>query len=151
MKLLSILFTIALLAPPAYDLAELRNLFAYAADDESKARELISASEPFISNSTAKGYYGAGKLMMAKYLFSPYSKLKTFNEGKLLLESAIQRDSQNVELRFLRLSIQNNSPSILGYNAMKAGDKRYLKERLPLLNDGQLKSLITKYLSTIEQ
>ncbi|MBS1750467.1 MAG: hypothetical protein JST63_11225 [Bacteroidetes bacterium] len=43
-------------------------------------------------------------------------KLKTFKTGKIKFETALGKDSNNAELRFLRLIIQENAPKMLGYN-----------------------------------
>lgn len=149
MKLLSILFIALFISNSDWDLPELRNLYRSAVKNESKAKELISVTKPFLNNSTYKGYYGAGKIFMAKHYLNPYSKLKTFNEGKEILESAINSDSMNVELRFLRLSIQNNSPTFLGYMKNIEEDKTYLSRCLPSIKDEQLKTIITNYLISI--
>ncbi len=149
MKLLAILFLSFSIPNSNYNLAALRNLYEGAAVDETKAQELITVSKPYLNIHTARGYYGAGKIIMAKYYYNPYSKLKTFNEGKGFLEAAIKADYANAELRFLRLSIQKNVPSLLGYNNNIEDDKKYLNNCLPLLNDKQLKSMITNYLKTI--
>jgi len=52
------------------------------------------------------GYKGAITAAMANHVKSKAEKLKLFNSGKKLIEAAIKADAQNVELRFLRFTIQ---------------------------------------------
>lgn len=47
---------------------------------------------------------------------NPARKFARFNEGKKLIEEAIARDSQQAEIRFLRLSIQTRAPVFLNYS-----------------------------------
>ncbi len=92
------------------------------------------------------GYAGAIRAILSKYYFNPWVKLNTFNEGKDLLEMAIQKDTQNTELFFLRFMIQTNAPQFLGYNQHIAKDKHRLISSLPQLKDKTLQSKIVQYL-----
>lgn len=64
---------------------------------------------------TVKAYTGTLLMKRAEFLGSPGKKLDSFKEGHALLEEAIAQDPNNAELRFLRLSIQENAPKILTY------------------------------------
>jgi len=70
----------------------------------------------------------AGALMMkrAGLLHGASQKLKVFKAGRLKLDAAITRESDNAELRFLRLMIQENAPGILGYNDDLEKDKDFI-------------------------
>jgi hypothetical protein len=92
------------------------------------------------------GYKACGTMMMAKYVFNPFSKLSYFRRGKKILETVIAANSDVVELRFLRYSIQTNAPSFLGYNKHIAEDKMFLKKAVPLLNDAAFRTRINDYL-----
>lgn len=66
---------------------------------------------------------------MAQFVFNPYTKYKMFNEGKDRLEVAISKE-QGVENTFLRLIVQLNTPSFLGYSSNIEEDLAYLKAHL---------------------
>ncbi len=53
--------------------------------------------------------------MMAEYVYLPTTKLKYFNKGKKKIEESILRQPDNPELRYIRLMVQMNAPSMLGY------------------------------------
>lgn len=61
-------------------------------------------------------YKGTLLIKMSRYLNAPKDKLTSFNRGKALLESAITAYPDNIEYRFLRLTIQENCPKMLNYN-----------------------------------
>ena len=68
-------------------------------------------------NSTVdKAYLGVYQAIMAQYVFLPTSKLKSFYDGRDLLDASIEENKDNGEIRYLRLLIQLNAPSFLFYN-----------------------------------
>ena len=101
------------------------------------------------SSPVAQGYKAMAAFMMCKHAESPFAKLSYFKEGKRELEMAIGRDSKNVELRFLRLSTQSNSPSFLGYSDSMTEDKellmRYLRKE-SASEDPDLRNKITTFI-----
>jgi hypothetical protein len=147
MKLLLLLFFLPLVNS---DLSSLRSLYQEASKDEAKANKLlVIADKNSSNNSVFYGYKGAAKIIMAKYAFNPYTKWNLFNEGKDILESAIASDVNNVELTYLRLTIQMNAPNFLGYKSNIDSDKKFLKENINGLNDKELQSIIKNYLLKI--
>lgn len=78
-----------------------------------------------------------GALLMRKSgaLKVPAQKLSLFKQGHKLLESAIRKEPQNTEFKFLRLIIQENAPKIVGYNKNLAEDARIIKSNYNSLPD----------------
>ena len=132
----------------AASIAEVRSLYLQAAEQEEQCEKLSTISIPNESAdaSAMRGYKAAATMMMAKYVFNPLAKISYFRKGKKMLENAILADGRNVELRFLRFTIQTNAPSFLGYNQNINSDKRYLVQTLPSVKDPALKTMITAYL-----
>ena len=88
-------------------------------------------------NSTARGYFGVATMMQAKVYANPFTKLSYFNKGKKILETAIQDDQDNVELRFIRFAVQKKVPDLLFYNNNLKEDKTVL-DNYVLHNQDQL-------------
>ncbi|CAM1363432.1 conserved hypothetical protein [Tenacibaculum sediminilitoris] len=88
-----------------------------------------------------RAYVVSLQMKQAKYKIMPWSKLKIFNTEKNKLEELILKHPNNIHLRYVRLVIQENTPSILGYTSSIKEDKRFLKEAL-------LKKDNTSYLHT---
>ena len=51
-------------------------------------------------------------------------------KGKENIEEAIRKEPNNTELRFIRLSVQKNAPSFLGYKSNVQEDTDFIKKRL---------------------
>ncbi|MCW3117116.1 MAG: hypothetical protein JWM28_1198 [Chitinophagaceae bacterium] len=88
-------------------------------------------------------------LMMKKagLLKSAGKKLNLFKAGHRQLEAAIATDSNNVELRFLRLMIQENAPGLLGYNDDLDKDSAYIRQSFKTL-PVDVRQAITNYSKT---
>lgn len=130
------------------EVATLRKLYYEAAENKTAVKKLSALLAKVDENSDAIliGYRGATEMMEAKYAFNPVTKLSRFNKGKTYLEKAIKKEPKQVELRFIRFSIQTNLPSFLGYNDHIKSDKNLLFNAVPSLTDKQLKNNIIDYL-----
>jgi hypothetical protein len=140
---------------PVYELpsvSEVRSLYQKAATEEKYCKELLKRLEPCDEKSNALlfGYRGGATMMMAKYASNPFSKLSHFKKGRTMLEKAIARDQQSVELRFLRFTAQTKSPDFLGYNDQIETDKKFLLYSLTKLADTSLRKAILSYLLSSE-
>lgn len=142
------LFVCSSLLAANHSLPEIRQLYKQSAVDEYSCNTLIRTLQEYTeqNNPLLAGYKACGTMMMANYVWSPIEKLSTFDEGKNLLEKCIQQESNNVELRFLRYTIQNNAPFFLGYHQALKQDKAFLLQAVPTLKDKNLQSLIVDYL-----
>ena len=89
-------------------------------------------------------YKGALLMKRASLIKVPKEKLNAFKKGKLLLESEIEKDPQNAEYRFLRLSIQENAPKVLNYHDNISEDKAVIVNKYKTLDD-ELKMFILDY------
>jgi len=63
-----------------------------------------------------EAYMGVLLMRKAGIVGNPMDKLSLFKQGHEKMEHAIQIDPSNAEYRFLRITIQENAPSMLGYN-----------------------------------
>ena len=73
-------------------------------------------------------YKGAVLILMAKYSKVIKEKKTFFKEGATLLNFAIFEEPANVEMRCIRLSIQENAPKLLKYRANKTEDKQLIND-----------------------
>ena len=54
------------------------------------------------------------------------SKISRFKEGAKLLEATLKSDPNNIEIRMIRLSIQEDVPGITGYKKNIKEDKKFI-------------------------
>ncbi|MCB0824227.1 MAG: hypothetical protein KDC09_16135 [Bacteroidales bacterium] len=129
---------------------EVRNLYFEGWEGTCGATELSTMLEnqDVSDDVVLLAYKGAAQTTLANCKKTPFSKLSVFNEGKDDLEKAIQEDPDNVEIRFLRYTIQTNIPGFLNYNN-KEEDRKFILDRLTLHNissvDADLRKRIIHY------
>jgi hypothetical protein len=108
---------------------------------------MVTTLENTSQSNERDAYLGAIKMKRAGQLKSFTEKSKMFKAGKELLETAISLDHTNVEYRFLRLIIQENAPSILGYSDCIAADAKKVKAGYKGLSES-VKNAIIAYAKT---
>ena len=102
------------------------------------------------SNTTIEGYRSLSLIFMAKEGWNPVTKYAYFKTGKNKLDSVIGADKENVELRFLRYTVQRNAPEFLGYNENLTEDKNKILDQYKQLNDVDLKVRMAAYMRNDE-
>lgn len=127
---------------------EVRRLYQASANKEEISIQLISILEKNNehNNPTLAAYKACATMMMAKYVSNPFRKLSYFKGGKQLLEKCVAADNGNAEIRYLRLTVQSNAPSFLGYNQSITVDKQFLVHAVYNLKDLVLKQMINSFL-----
>jgi hypothetical protein len=148
------LFLLLLFATKVYatdpDMEEVKTLFEASAYSKSSADRLLKLLSK-IDHSSAPlliCYKGVAEMMQAKYGFNPINKFRRFKRGKNLIEEAVKKEPDNLEIRFLRFVIQTNLPAFLNYNEQINEDKRFLLNNLQTTKDKKLKQDLLKYLSS---
>lgn len=106
---------------------------AFEVDEVSiKLFEEISSVEK--NDPLLQGYWGAINFTRCVHV-SLFSKMTYFNKGKKILENAIKSDPDNLELHFLRLTLQVNLPKILAYSQHIDADKQFIIQNFENGND----------------
>jgi len=137
MKIL-MLFSTVLLMNVSFknsDLNEVRSSYSKAVLDKKLCKKMIEELELSKEKSVIDlAYLGAYQTIWANHVFNPLSKLATFKKGKNNIELAISKDPENVEIRYIRFSVQKNAPSFLGYNNNLKEDKDFLVKNKKNIN-----------------
>lgn len=109
-------------------LSQIRKLFYEAVENEVKLEELENLFEnkfsgkALIYNPLLLAYSGAIEALKAKHAFNPFRKFNYVLSSLEILERAVKRDEQNLEIRFIRFSILHNLPGIFGYSKERKAD-----------------------------
>src|SRR5690606_10096101 len=129
------------------DLNVIRANYNKVVSDKELCKKMITELAETKNNSAIHlAYLGALQTIWANHIFSPTSKLSTFKEGKKNIEHAIKKEPDNVELRFIRLSVQKNAPSFLGYKSNRNEDAKFIKENRHQIGSEILQKNITTLL-----
>ena len=129
-------------------LEEARKIYSESMQDKATCEDAYQkfTSVKNTGNPLLTGYKGAVSVAMSKHLKAAKEKIAHFNEGKKLIESAILEDGKNVELKFIRFTIQTNCPPALKYNKNIPEDKKYIIENLAAVKNNGVRSRIKEYL-----
>ncbi len=76
------------------------------------------------------GYMGTLLALKAKHHWNPYYKLKYVSDAEKTFAKAIAADPHNMEIRFLRFSVDHKLPRLLGYNKNMEADKTEIMAQL---------------------
>ncbi|MBK6610094.1 MAG: hypothetical protein IPI59_03665 [Sphingobacteriales bacterium] len=106
---------------------EARMNYNKAVQDKDLCRKMIDELEKSKEKSPVYlAYLGGFQTIWANHVFNPISKLQSFKEGKNKIEQAISKEPDNVEIRFIRFSVQKNAPSFLGYSNNIIDDRNFI-------------------------
>ncbi len=109
------------------NLAEIRKAFPTAANSETTATVFATKlNDVTFEDKTLLAYKGASITMVAKFKKKISEKISTFKEGSKLIESAVASEPNNIEIRLIRLSIQENVPGIVNYKKNIKDDASFI-------------------------
>ena len=97
------------------------------------------------------GYKGAVEMGVGRHHPNVFKKMGFFNDGKKKLEQSIENDPKNLELRFLRLTIQTNLPSFLGYGDKKEIDKAFVLAELEKAHSEDFKKRVRGFIKKAKE
>ncbi|WP_139855590.1 hypothetical protein [Aequorivita sinensis] len=147
MKNIFILFFFISFIGNAQDLGEIRTQYPKAVESTEVTEKLYG--ELLKINTSTKpvlhAYKGAILTLKAKFSKNKRDKKDFFKEGVSLLESAIELDSQNTEIRYIRLSVQENSPKFLGYHKNIEDDKNFILKNFGTIPSKTLKTIVKDF------
>jgi hypothetical protein len=107
------------------DLDALRYSYAKANSSTANTQAFINlADKQTGSDPVTLGYKAAAQIMEAK--IAKQNRKLLVKAGATSLESIIKNNPNNIELRMIRLSIQENIPRIVGYRASIKDDKAFI-------------------------
>ncbi len=125
------------------DINLVRTNYSIAVQDKNLCKRMIEELEQSKEKSAVYlAYLGGYQTIWAHHVFSPMSKFSTFKKGKKNIELAISKKPENVEIRYIRFSVQKNSPSFLGYNNNLKEDKDFLVKNKKNINSDFLQKNI---------
>lgn len=110
------------------DLASIRKMYTDVTKSENNAKDFVEKLSG-VSNTDDKilvAYKAASILLDSKFEKKLGEKIERFKEGAKLLESVIATEPNNIEIRMIRLSIQENVPGITGYKKNIKEDKKFI-------------------------
>lgn len=128
-------------------LEEVRGLYKKSAKSKIVALQLYKKLENVKQdkNAVLLAYKGASITLKAKYTKGIKNKKKLFKQGVVILEKQIAKQPNHIELRLIRLSIQENIPKILKYKKHIFQDKKFIQNNFKKVKNKKLKNYIKEF------
>lgn len=126
--------------------SEIRTSYRAATESEAKAKAFYELVDGTTSSDKAEmmAYKGAGITLLAR--FEPLTKRSAkVKSGIKWIDDAIKKSPNNVEVRLIRLSVQENLPKMFKYNTHIESDRKFIKDALPTIQDKDLVKMINGY------
>ncbi|MRI00820.1 hypothetical protein GH721_09805 [Kriegella sp. EG-1] len=148
MKLLTYIILIITLLVNSIGLSDLRKNYPLANDNSEITQNMYNALSSISSNDKAIliAYKGAFSTILAKHSKQVKDKKTYFKEGITSLELAVEKDPNNIEIRCLRLGVQENSPKFLKYKSAIPADKQFIIEHYASESSQEIKKFIKGYI-----
>jgi hypothetical protein len=107
---------------------EIRKIYPNASKSEAAAKEFTAkiASVSTDDDKTLWAYKGASLTLIAKFSNNIPDKISNLKDGSKIIDGAAASEPNNIEIRMIRLSVQENVPKIVNYRKNKAEDKAFI-------------------------
>ncbi|MFC0515338.1 hypothetical protein ACFFGT_14050 [Mucilaginibacter angelicae] len=143
-NLLALIFMLQSVKAEEPNLKMLRKQMVMAIDKSKTTDSLYSSLDNIKDKSgIVNGFIGALLALKAKHAWNPYSKIKYINRSEKVFKQAVAADPHNIEIRFMRFSIEHNVPSILGFNKDLVADSEDIIAQLDKKNYGSADKELT--------
>ncbi|WP_294819113.1 hypothetical protein [uncultured Flavobacterium sp.] len=111
MKMLSVLLALAIGQPLSPgDLDRVRSDYMLAMGDSKRYAKMIAWLETRKEDPLCLDYLGGFRAINARHLSGPLRKLQSFRRGTAEIDQAVLLRPKDVEIRFIRHSIQLGAP-----------------------------------------
>ncbi len=130
------------------DLSTARANFEKAEKSKTNTAVLFNLLKDYHqSDAILQAYKGASSVLQARYVTDQKTKKKLVVEGIRVLEGAIKDNSINIEMRLIRLIIQENTPKVLKYKMNMDADKQMILANFAS-QSREVKGMIKRYATT---
>lgn len=123
-------------------LEELRVNYEKAVTDKNTCAAMIRSLGTEPQSPVYRAYLGGYQAIWANHIGNPLKRLATFNDGRANIDQAAKDDPRNLDIRFIRLSVQQNAPRILGYARHIEEDRKFLKQHKENISSPTLRVMI---------
>lgn len=143
MKLIILLFVLSL---SGTNITEIRNLYSNVMDSKEKQLEFIAYMEKVEAKTPVlQAYKGVALTLESKNAKNIKDKKQFFIKGAELIEEAVNKEPENIEIRLIRLSVQENVPKFLKYHSNIEEDVALIKKNIDHIKDSELKLYVENY------
>ncbi|WP_405347365.1 hypothetical protein [Flavobacterium oreochromis] len=123
----------------------MRNQYEYASKSKNNTEKFYELIQKVNGDSPVIiAYKGAAILLKSRFATNKEERKEQFMLGVKTVEQAVAKDANSVEIRLIRLSIQEHTPKFLKYKSNIEEDKKIILLGFNKQNSG-LKEYIQRY------
>jgi hypothetical protein len=115
----------------ALSLENVRKRYATVLKESNLAGDLLADLDEDSPEPEILAYRAATQALLAKQTGNPFRKLSYVKQSENTFRRAIISDPENVEIRYLRFSIQHHLPAFLGMSRDLETDQQVIVRNLP--------------------
>ncbi|MEZ4805550.1 MAG: hypothetical protein R2852_08740 [Bacteroidia bacterium] len=124
-----VIFSIFTLSPNVGDVQSARAYYGKASEHKSFTDSLFNLTKDK-NQALMKAYHGCAWALKTKHHINPYKKLEYLKKGLELINSAVLLNAADIEIRYLRFSVEENIPSVVSFKSHLEADKAMLLKNL---------------------
>ncbi|MCH2226925.1 MAG: hypothetical protein MK033_04050 [Candidatus Caenarcaniphilales bacterium] len=122
---------------------KVKKSFRYSTHSKDEFKVFYNTVHELEASSYKEAYLLALAIVAAKFEFNPINKIRHFQKEKNNLEILIAENPNNLELRYIRLAIQLNTPKVMSYKDNIEEDSEYIINELR--SNPQIPQIIKDY------
>jgi hypothetical protein len=115
----------------ALSLEDVRRRYAAALQAHKLAADLLADLEEDSPEPAVLAYRAATQALLARQTGNPFRKLNCVKQSENTFQRALALEPENVEVRYLRFSIQHHLPAFLGMSRDLETDREVVVRNLP--------------------
>lgn len=118
--------------------------------NSSKTTDSLYKNLDGLKNRTSliSGYIGTLQALKAKHTWNPYFKIKYLNDAEKTYKAAVTGDPSNIEIRFMRFSVEHNVPGFLGYTKNLVADRTEIIKQIDRKHYSSADAVLVKTIIT---
>jgi len=129
----------------AQSLPKVRAAFVRALNNKQVTDSLYNSLDKAKDKSPVLlAYTGSANAMRALHSWNPYFKIKYVRDAEQYFSMAVLRDPHNIEIRFLRFSMEHYVPGFLGFSKNLQADKAEMLTQLRAGHHGTADAVTVK-------
>jgi|GEM_PF-3230239 len=105
---------------------KIRHYYELAPNNETALDSLLNICNQNGSVAEIKGYFYAGQCIQAKFAKNPWQKYTLCKNALSNLNRLVNNFEQNVEIRYIRFSVEVNLPAYLPFENHIEADKNFI-------------------------
>lgn len=150
-KVVLILFLVSMgSAAHAHSIEQLRKAFHSSVLHPDQLSTFLSALEEIQTPSPIEqAYLGAAEALKARASWNPIMKISHLSKFRDLINEALQEDASNLEIRFLRYSIEFNIPKLLRSEESMHEDKNIILSNIANIDHFDIDNSFIIYILTL--